>query len=338
MLETFAAGPPYDERASSLTDLVRELFPDFDPDASLVPVDPTPPSIVVSGPNAVGGTVSSPRSGSRRLALTLGVSLVLSSAVLVAFMLHRRPATEESAAAPVAAAPEPTAADPVPASPPSASPALVDSRALKAVDAEAEREPEPEPEPDEPPPVRPLPAPPQRPRPPRNEREARKERPERRPDASAPTAAAPTPVDAASITPPAPPPPRPEPPPPSVSPAERRPAASPPPTAAPAPAGPRRSVSVPTPLRLPATYSVRSAPELDKMLRMIEREAVTTGKVPAAVVQGVTRSFGERTRAALAGGATVEIQPKQLYTIIVRAALQGLGRGAIASELRATAP
>jgi hypothetical protein len=74
------------------------------------------------------------------------------------------------------------------------------------------------------------------------------------------------------------------------------------------------------------------------MLRMIEREAVTTGKAPAAVVQGVTRSLGDRTRAALAGGAAVEIQPKQLYTIIVRGALQGLSRGVIAGELRATVP
>jgi len=94
---------------------------------------------------------------------------------------------------------------------------------------------------------------------------------------------------------------------------------------------------VPTPLRLPASYGVRSAAELDKMLAMVEREAVMVGKAPASVVKGVTRGLGQKLRAEIVPGIPLEIRPAELYALIVRAALQGYSASAIKRELERTA-
>jgi hypothetical protein len=106
--------------------------------------------------------------------------------------------------------------------------------------------------------------------------------------------------------------------------------------AKPAPLPPLKKVAVPTPLYLPAIYAVREGGELDKILSKIEREAVTIGKAPASVVKGSTRALGAKLRTRFAPGAPVEIHPAELYTLIVRAALQGRSTGAIAAELAAT--
>lgn len=110
-------------------------------------------------------------------------------------------------------------------------------------------------------------------------------------------------------------------------------------SAAPSPSAPPtiRKVAVPTPLRLPASYGVRSAAELDKMLAMVEREAVMVGKAPAAIVKGVTRGLGQKLRGEIAPGIPLEIRPADLYALIVRAALQGYSASAIKRELERTA-
>ncbi len=110
-------------------------------------------------------------------------------------------------------------------------------------------------------------------------------------------------------------------------------------SASPSPPAPPaiRKVAVPTPLRLPASYGVRSAAELDKMLAMVEREAVMVGKAPASVVKGVTRGLGQKLRAEIVPGIPLEIRPAELYALIVRAALQGYSASAIKRELERTA-
>jgi len=75
---------------------------------------------------------------------------------------------------------------------------------------------------------------------------------------------------------------------------------------------------------------VQSAGELDKILAMIEREAVTVGKAPPAVVKGVTRPLAAAIRPAI----PVEIRPVEIYSVIVRGALEGRSGPSVAAELR----
>lgn len=100
------------------------------------------------------------------------------------------------------------------------------------------------------------------------------------------------------------------------------------------PATPRKAVIVPTAQRLPTIYIVQSPPELDKMLALVEREAIQIGKAPAAVVRGVTRGLALQLRPRLATGVPLEVHPVTIYTLIVRGALEGGAPGGIGGALR----
>lgn len=71
-----------------------------------------------------------------------------------------------------------------------------------------------------------------------------------------------------------------------------------------------------------------------KMLSLVEREAVSVGKLPATTVRGTTRGLVPLLTPRLLPGQALEIHPIAIYTLLVRSGLEGHPAGAIAAELR----
>ena len=70
------------------------------------------------------------------------------------------------------------------------------------------------------------------------------------------------------------------------------------------------------------------------MLTLVEREAVTVGKLSAPTVRGTTRGLVPLLLPRLLPGQALEIHPIAIYNLLVRSGLEGQAPGAISAELR----
>ncbi len=143
----------------------------------------------------------------------------------------------------------------------------------------------------------------------------------------------------------APPAPQIAPPPPPAAPPATTPASKPVAPPAPPPATPAATTPAPKPAtpapasteiatpRLPAAYSARSMKEVQKVLSVIEGEAVDRGNVPASM-HGVTSGIAEEAFANFAPGQLVELHPRDIYFAIVRGVRAGKTASAIRASLR----
>jgi hypothetical protein len=85
--------------------------------------------------------------------------------------------------------------------------------------------------------------------------------------------------------------------------------------------------------RLPGSYSARSMKELNKVLAVIEGEAIDRGKAPTSI-RGVTSTIAEEAFANFAPGELIEVHPSSIYYTIVRSSRAGKSASVIAAGLR----
>ena len=87
-------------------------------------------------------------------------------------------------------------------------------------------------------------------------------------------------------------------------------------------------------VRLPASFRVKTASDLTRVLGVIERESVRAGGVSEQVGHNVTVGLSEDLASSTSDAHGLDIHPLAIYNFIVTHANQGEGRGQIAAALR----
>ncbi len=114
--------------------------------------------------------------------------------------------------------------------------------------------------------------------------------------------------------------------------AARAPVREPPPAPAPAPpvaVQPRAAAGSP---RLPATYSIRSAKDLGRVIRIIEKETVDRGQIDPGTAQKAFAPLTDELLRTFSPGQPIEVYPRAMYYFVVEAA-GGQGNDALGQHL-----